>query len=93
MGNTPKTIRQRITIEAGLFFGLLFVGLVLVPIAIYVVGGKFFGEYAGNGYNEFFSSLSTNVRSGDRVAWFLIFSPYLTILVLRLVAWGWFRAS
>lgn len=93
MGNTPKTIRQRITIEAGLFFGLLFVGLVLVPIAIYVVGGKFFGEYAGNGYAEFFSNLSAEVRSGNRVAWFLIFSPYLTILVLRLVAWGWFRTS
>jgi hypothetical protein len=93
LGSIRKTIRQRITIEFGLFFGLLFVGLVLVPIAIYVVGGKFFGEYAGNGYNEFFSSLSTKVRSGDRVSWFLIFSPYLTILVLRLVAWGWRRTS
>lgn len=93
MGSTPKTVRQRITIELGLFFGLLFVGLVLVPVAIYLVGGKVFGEYAGNGYAEFFSDLSAKVRSGDRVSWFLVISPYLTILVLRLVAWGWRRTS
>ena len=93
MANTPKTIRQRITIELGLFLGLLFVGLVLVPIAIYFVGGKVFGEYAGNGYAEFFNSLSAKVRNGDRVSWFLVFSPYLTILVLRLNAWGWRRTS
>ncbi len=93
MGSIPKTIRQRITIELGLFFGLLFVGLILVPVAVYLVGGAVFGEYAGNGYSEFFNNLSAKVRNGDRVAWFLIFSPYLTILVLRLVAWGWRRTS
>jgi len=93
LGSTPQTIRQRITIELGLFFGLLFVGLVLVPVAVYLVGGAVFGEYAGNGYSEFFSHLSAKVRSADRVSWFLIFSPYLTVLVLRLVAWGWRRTS
>ena len=93
MGSTPKTVRQRITIELGLFFGPIFVGLVLVPIAIYFVGGAVFGEYAGNGYSEFFGSLSAEVRSGDRVSWFLVFSPYLTVLVLRLVGWGWRRTS
>jgi len=93
LGSTPKTIRQRITIELGLFFGLFFVGLVLLPIAIYFVGGAVFGEYAGNGYSEFFGSLSANIRSADGVSWFLIFSPYLTLLVLRLVGWGWRRTS
>jgi len=89
LGSTPKTVRQRITIELGLFIGLIFVGLVLVPVAIFFVGGTVFGEYAGNGYSEFFSNLSAKVRSGDPVSWFLIFSPYLTVLVLRLVGWGW----
>ena len=93
MGSPPKTIRQRITIELGLFFGLIFVGLVLVPVAIYFVGGAVFGEYAGNGYSEFFGNLSTKVLSGDPVSCFLVFSPYLTIFVLRLVAWGWRRTS
>lgn len=91
LGATRKTFRQRITAEAGLFFGLLFVGIVLVPIAIYYVGGSVFGEYGGNGYSEFFGSLSGKVRNGDRVSWFLILSPYLAILVLRMAAWSWRR--
>lgn len=91
MGATRKTFRQRVTGEAGLFFGLLFVGIVLVPIAIYFVGASIFGEYGGNGYGEFFGSLSGKIRSGDRVSWFLILSPYLAILVLRMAAWGWRR--
>ncbi len=91
MGATKKSFRQRITAEAGLFVGLLFAGFVLVPIAIYFVGGSVFGEYGGNGYSEFFGSLSGKVRNGDRVSWFLILSPYLAILVLRMLAWGWRR--
>ncbi len=91
MGATKKSFRQRITAEAGLFVGLLFVGFVLVPIAIYFLGGSVFGEYGGNGYSEFFGSLSGKVRNGDRVSWFLILSPYLAILVLRMLAWGWRR--
>ncbi len=91
MGATKKSFRQRITAEAGLFVGLLFVGFVLVPIAIYFVGGSVFGEYGGNGSSEFFGSLSGKVRNGDRVSWFLILSPYLAILVLRMLALGWRR--
>ncbi len=91
MDAARKTFRQRITFEAGLFFGLLFVGIVLVPIAIYLVGGSIFGEYGGNGYSEFFNSLSGKIRSGDRVSWFLVLSPYLAILVLRMAAWSWRR--
>ena len=53
--------------------------------------GSVFGEYGGNGYGEFFSSLSGKIRSGDRVSWFLVLSPYLAILTIRLTAWGWRR--
>jgi len=84
-----KSIRQRITAEAGLLFGLLFVGIVLVPIAIFLVGDAVFGEYGGKGYNYFFGTLSGKIRDGDQVAWFLVLSPYLTIFVFRLMAWGW----
>ncbi len=83
------SIKQRFTNEAALFLGLFFVGLVILPIAIYFVGNTVFGVFEGNGYSDFFGTLSGRIRGGDRAAWFLIASPYLAIMTLRLMAWGW----
>ena len=84
-----KVIRK----EVGLFVGLLFVGLVLLPIAVFGVGQSIFGDYGGQGYNEFFTTLSGKIREGDAVAWFLVLSPYLGWQTLRLIAWGWRRTA
>ena len=75
--------------ELALLLGLLFLGFVLMPGAIYLVGQQFFGAYAGHGYGDFFGTLSGNVRAGDIVAWFLIMAPYLAWQTLRLTAYGW----
>lgn len=83
--STIKVIRK----EAGLFIGLLFVGLVLLPIAVYSVGQNIFGDYGGHGYGQFFATLSGRIRDGDAVAWFLVLSPYLGWQTLRLMALGW----
>ncbi len=72
---------------------LLFFGLVLMPIAIYVVGDAVFGEYGGYGYRDFFGTLSGKLRHGDRVAWFLVLSPYLVWQVFRLMAFAWRHAG
>ena len=92
MANSPKTPRQRITAELGLFAGLLFFGFVLMPIAIWFIGQSIFGAYGGEGYDDFFGSLSAKIRGGDTAAWFLVLSPWLAVMILRLMAWGW-RAS
>ena len=76
-----------------MFVTLLFVGFVLLPIAIWFVGQALFGEYGGSSYGDFFGTLSGKIRGGDRVAWFLILSPYLGILSLRFMIWGWRRTS
>ena len=89
LGVALKSMRHRITVEAGLFFGLLFVGIVLVPLAIFFVGGAVFGDYGGEGYGDFFGTLSGKILNGDRVAWFLVLSPYLAIFLFRVMAWGW----
>jgi len=89
----PKSLRQRITNELGLFFGLLFVGFVLIPIAIFMVGGSIFGDYGAGDYSAFFATLSGRIRNWDKVAWFLVLAPYLGILVLRLTAWAWQRTT
>jgi len=93
LGDTPKTLRQRITTEAVLFTGLLFFGFVLLPVAIYLVGTAIFGNYAGEGYGDFFSVLSLRILQGDANAWFLILSPYIVILIFRLMAWGWRQSA
>lgn len=89
LGVAQKSLRQRLTAEAGLFVGLLFVGIVLVPIAIFFVGDAVFGHYGGEGYDDFFGTLSGKIRGGDKIAWFLVLSPYLAIFVFRLMFWGW----
>ena len=80
-----KTLRK----ETGLLVAFLFLGLVVMPVAIYVVGQSIFGEYGGQGYGQFFGELSGRIRSGDRVAWLLVLSPYLGWQTLRLMLFGW----
>lgn len=84
-----RHIKQLAIRESALFIGLLFVGLVFLPIAIYLVGQSVFGAYGGVGFSEFFGTLSAKVRHGDIVAWFLILSPYLSWLCLRLSVFAW----
>jgi hypothetical protein len=83
------TLKQRLRKEVALLSGLLFLGLVLMPIAIYAVGDAIFGDYGGRGYGDFFGTLSAKLRNGDGVAWFLVSSPYLAWQCLRLMAFGW----
>lgn len=82
-------LRNIVRKEIGLLAGLLFFGLVLMPIAIFVIGQKFFGTYGGHGYSDFFGTLSGKIRAGDTVAWFLVLSPYLVWQCLRLMALAW----
>lgn len=89
MPNDQSALRRVVTREVALFVILLFIGFVLMPIAIWFVGQNFFGDYGGVGYTEFFGRLSARIRSGDTVGWFLVLSPYLGIQTLRLMIWGW----
>lgn len=86
-------LKQRAKKETGLLLVLLFIGLVVMPIATFIVGEQFFGAYGGNGYSDFFGTISGKVRTGDVVAWFLILAPYLAWQTVRLTAFGWKIAS
>lgn len=85
----PPALRQLATKEIALFTGLLFLGLVILPILIYFVGQSVFGAYGGVGYVDFFGTLGSKIRNGDIVAWFLILSPYLGWQCLRLMVFAW----
>lgn len=85
----PKNLRQRATKEIAFLAGLLFLGIVVLPIIVYQVGQTVFGAYAGAGFSDFFGTLSAKIRSGDGVAWLLVLSPYLGWQCLRLMVFGW----
>lgn len=89
---SQRTLKQILTREAALFLGLLFIGFVIVPIVLFVVGQRVFGEFGGQGFADFFGTLSAKIRGGEPVAWFFILSPYLVWQTLRLTAIGWRRA-
>ena len=81
--------RRIATKELALFSGFLFLGLVLLPLLVYVVGQNVFGDYGGVGYGDFFGRLSGKIRNGDLAAWFLVLAPYLGWQSLRLFALAW----
>lgn len=89
MAQQAKPIKQLIRKEVALLAILLFFGFVIMPIGIFLVGEAFFGAYGGRGYGEFFASISEKIRSGDRVAWFLVLAPYLVWQALRLTVKAW----
>ena len=70
----------------------LLLGVFFLPLAIYYVGRSVFGEYAGTGFGGFYGNLHGELRDGQPVVIFLLLSPYIVWLLLRLTIWG-FRRS
>jgi hypothetical protein len=92
MAAAPTILKKRLQTELALFLILLLVGLLLLPISIYLVGDAIFGDYSGSGFAEFYQSVHDGLRRGDSAIWFLVLSPYLGWQVLRLTVIG-FRHS
>ena len=86
MTDTNPPMKSTAKKELALLVGLLFFGLLLLPVAIYIVGGFVFGEYGGAGFSEFYGRIHSALRGGDPVVLFLVFSPYLVWQLTRLVA-------
>lgn len=93
MSADKKALKQKAMKELALALVLLFAGLVVLPLAIYLTGQSVFGEYGGAGFSDFFRRLSGEVRDGSLVVWFLVLSPYLIIMLLRFTLWGFLRAK
>ena len=64
---------------------LLLTGLVGLPLAIYGVGQRVFGEYAPNqGLIDLAGAIWLNLARLHAAAWLLVLSPYIVISLLRL---------
>lgn len=70
--------------EAIIAVALVLAGLLLLPIAIWWVGGSVFGSYAGDGFGGFYAELIRKLAGGNIVAWFLVLSPLLGVAAIRL---------
>ena len=75
---TAPAKREAILLAACLAFGVL-----ALPAAIYAVGSAIFGEFTGGGLRGFLSVVYAELRGFDVAVWFLVFSPYLVIQLLR----------
>ena len=89
MAKTHNPVRRIALRELCLFLCLLFFGLVVLPIGVYLVGDQVFGTYAASGFTGFFGEISSKIRGGDWDAWFLVLAPYLGWQVIRLTALLW----
>ena len=72
---------------------LLFVGIFLLPLAIYLVGAEIFGEYISGGFGSFYRDIHSDLREGQPVVIFLLLSPYLVWQLLRLSFYVFRRMS
>lgn len=86
---SPPDFRRSLIREVLLDTGLVLVGLLLLPIAVYFVGQVVFGTYEGEGYAGFFSAVANRLRGGEAAAWFLVLSPLILVSILRGAWWGW----
>ncbi len=63
---------------------LILAGVLLLPIAVFLVGSVVFGRYAGSGFGQFYRDIHGDLMDGQAVVIFLLFSPYLVWQLLRL---------
>ena len=63
---------------------LLIAGLSLVPVAIWFVGRGVFGGCDGDGFGGFYAELLARLGDPSLVAWFLVLSPLLGVVTIRL---------
>jgi len=91
MSTAPSATKTRLKRELALFLMLVLFGILILPIAIYAVGDAVFGDYAGAGFSDFYSTLHEALRRGELMVWYLILSPYVILQLSRVTLYGFRR--
>jgi hypothetical protein len=76
--NRTKAVR-----EVLLALGLVAFGLIVLPALVYLVGQRVVGEYP-DGLGSLYAALGDALIAGNVFAWVLVFSPYLSVVLIRL---------
>jgi hypothetical protein len=86
---SPGSSWQR---EAALAAGLLALGVLALPFAIYVVGQQLLGDYGdGAGPLALAENIWLDLLALHLPAWLLVLSPYLLVQLVRGVRRTWRR--
>ena len=64
---------------------LLCFGLLIVPFGLFAINDFIFGKYSGDGFIGFYDDYFDLLKNGNLFSWFILFSPYLVYLVVRLI--------
>lgn len=85
--DADRSLKDRIMKETAVIGGLILAGLLVLPALIYFVGRSVFGEYGGGDFSDFYVRLHQDLRSGEPATVFLMLSPCILWLLLRLSLW------
>ena len=91
MSDQKPTAFHKFKVELAQLLWFLLIGLFFLPLAIYYVGNVVFGAYAGAGFSGFYGNLHGELRQGQPVVVFLLMSPYIVWILLRLTIRGFRR--
>ncbi len=82
-------IQRRVLRELLIAVVLLLLGVLVLPIVVFQLGGVLFGPYeAGSGgLGSFLGALLTSLGQRDGAAWLLVLSPLGVVLMLRMSLW------
>ena len=80
---SDPSLKNRILKEMALFGALFLVGLVVLPLLIYLVGEAVFGAYEGAGFSAFYGQLHGEFRAAEPAVVFLLLAPYILWQLLR----------
>jgi len=81
------SLKDRVLRQTAVIGALVLAGLLVLPLLIYIVGQSVFGEYGGGSFSDFYVRLHEDLRSGETAAVFLVLSPCILWLLLRLCLW------
>ena len=78
---------RRLKAEALAALLLIGFGLLALPLMIYFVGQEVVGEYEGEGgLWSLYSAILASLARLELATWTLVLSPYLVVLLVRLLA-------
>ena len=77
--------KRELTIAAALLAG----GLFVIPVAVYVVGQRLFGEYVDGGVLTLAEKIWGDFLTLRPAAWVLVLGPYLVVQLLRAIRRLW----
>ncbi len=88
-----ESVKKTVIRELATFLCLVLFGLLILPLAIYMVGKSVFGEFGGTGFSGFNLTLHAAIRDGEPAVLFLVLAPYLIWQLSRLTVWGFRQAG